>query len=90
MYLELSLAVLRPPTPGPTLHLAALQTLAALLAAQGEAANRVTCDVTRDIGHAASQCPELDDLGGAAQHPVGVVLFPGVNIWQVNLTLCYQ
>ena len=61
------------PTPGLAAHLSARQTLAALLAAEVEAAHGVTCVV----GHAPGQRPEHNDLGGPAQHPVGVVLVHG-------------
>ena len=61
------------PAPGLAPHLAARQALAALLAAEVEAAH----GDARVVGHAPGQRPELDDLGGPAQHPVGVVLVHG-------------
>ena len=58
------------PAPGLAAHLSTRQTLAALLAAEIEA----THGVTGVISHTPGQSPEHDDLGGPAQHPVGVVL----------------
>ncbi len=65
--------MLGPPAPGLAPDLATGQTLAALLAAEVEAAH----GDARVVGHAPGQGPELYDLGGSAQHPVGVVLVHG-------------
>ena len=65
--------MLGPPAPRLASDLATGQTLAALLAPEVEAAH----GVARVVGHAPGQGPEHDELGGAAQHPVSVVLVHG-------------